>query len=52
MLTDTQIKNLKPENKRYKVKDALGLYIVVEPTGTKIWRQRYYWEKKEQQYTI
>ena len=52
MLTDTQIKNLKPENKRYKVKDALGLYIVVEPTGTKIWRQRYYWQKKEQQETF
>jgi len=52
MLTDTKIRNLKPRVERYKELDALGLYIVVEPSGTKVWRQRYYWQKKEDQETF
>ena len=36
-LTNTQIKNLKPKNKKYKISDGKRLYIVVEPNGRKWW---------------
>jgi integrase len=41
MLTDTKIKNLKPEEKHYQVADEGGLFIEVRNTGTKSWRLRY-----------
>ncbi len=33
MLTDTQLKTLKPREKAYKVADALGLCVVVGCLG-------------------
>lgn len=33
MLTDTTLRNLKPQSKRYKVADRDGLYVLVLPTG-------------------
>jgi hypothetical protein len=47
MLTDTQIKSLKPKGKPYKVGDANGLYIYVSKTGNKYWRQKYRINGKE-----
>lgn len=45
MLTDTQIKNLKPkEGKIYRVADQGGLCIEVRPKGTKFWRYRFRFE--------
>jgi len=41
MLTDTKVRNLKPEAKPYRVADAGGLAVEVRPTGTKCWRHRY-----------
>lgn len=41
MLTDTQVKNLKPKDKEYKVLDRDGLYIYVTIAGSKKWRYRY-----------
>jgi integrase len=40
-LTDTQIKNTKPTNKRVKLPDGGGLVLFVEPRGAKLWRKRY-----------
>jgi integrase len=40
-LTDTRIRNLKPEKKPYKVADGGGLYLQVTPNGSKLWRMRY-----------
>jgi integrase len=40
-LTDTQIRNLKPKVKPYKVNDEGGLVILVRPTGTKVWQYPY-----------
>lgn len=37
-LTDAKVRNLKPELKPYKVSDEKGLYIRIEPRGSKIWR--------------
>jgi hypothetical protein len=40
-LSDTKIRNLKPKEKPYKLADAGGLYIFVQPCGSKLWRLKY-----------
>lgn len=42
MLTDAVIKGLKPRSKQYKVGDQGGLYLLVKPNGSKLWRLKYY----------
>lgn len=46
-LTDTEIKKLKPLSKPYKNADGDGLTLLVQPTGAKWWRFRYYHNGKE-----
>lgn len=41
-LTDTKIRNAKPTEKPYKLQDGQGLYLDVRPSGSKIWRYRYW----------
>ncbi len=41
MLTSTKLNSLKAKEKPYKVSDAYGLYVLVRPTGTKSWKQKY-----------
>ncbi|WP_224153708.1 tyrosine-type recombinase/integrase [Escherichia coli] len=41
MLTDTKIKNLKPQDKLYKVSDRDGLYVAVLTSGTVSFRYDY-----------
>ena len=41
ILVDADIRRLKPEGKTYRVKDTHGLYLFVEPTGSRLWRYRY-----------
>ena len=52
MLTDTIIKRLKAENKRYYKLDDDGLYILVCPNRKKIWIVRYWLDNKTHQTTI
>jgi integrase len=40
-LTDTAIRNAKPTDKPYKVADSQGLYLLVNPGGSKLWRVKY-----------
>lgn len=40
-LTDTAIRNAKPTDKPYKVADSQGLYLPVNPRGSKLWRVKY-----------
>lgn len=47
MLTDTKIKALKPREKPFKVSDSGGLFILVNPNGSKYWRMKYRWLGKE-----
>jgi hypothetical protein len=35
MLTDTELKALKPREKPYKRSDARGLYVIVNPDGAR-----------------
>lgn len=41
MLTVVQIRALKPGERPYKVADADGLYLLVQPSGALLWRYRY-----------
>lgn len=52
MLTDTQIKTLKPTEKTYKVADAHGLYVTVSPAGTKAFRYDYRLDGRRETLTI
>lgn len=46
-LTDTAIRALKPEAKARKYADGGGLYLLVQPTGGKLWRMKYRIDGKE-----
>ena len=37
-LTTTEVKNYKPESKMYKKPDGKGLWLIINPNGTKFWR--------------
>jgi hypothetical protein len=41
MLTTTQIRSLKPAAQPYKVADTKGLFLLVQPTGSLLWRFRF-----------
>jgi hypothetical protein len=41
-LTDKEIQALQPREKRYKVTDGDGLYLLVNPAGGKYWYMKYY----------
>ncbi len=40
-LTDTAIRNAKPKEKPYKLQDEKGLYLLVNPNGSKYFRYNY-----------
>jgi Arm DNA-binding domain len=46
-LTDLAIRNAKPRAKPYKLGDALGLFLLVQPSGGKLWRLKYRVDGKE-----
>ena len=47
MLTDTQLKALKPQLKPVQISDGEGLTILIESSGRKLWRFRYYFDGKQ-----
>jgi integrase len=46
-LTDSAIKTAKPAEKPYKLADGLGLYLLVNPNGSRLWRIKYRVDGKE-----
>jgi len=46
-LTDTAIKNAKPQSKQVKMFDSGGLFLLISPAGGKWWRFKYRFEGKE-----
>ena len=46
-LSDVQCKNAKPKEKPYKLFDDRGLYLLVSPNGSKLWRYKYRYLGKE-----
>ena len=47
MLTASQISALKPSEKPYKLIDARGLYLIVNPSGRHYWRFKYRFDGAE-----
>lgn len=45
--TDAAIRNAKPESKPYKMTAGQGMYLLVNPTGSKLWRLKYRYDGKE-----
>jgi hypothetical protein len=41
MLTDAAIRKAEPKEKSYKLSDKRGLYLLVTPSGGKLWRMNY-----------
>ncbi|SBW15259.1 hypothetical protein BR10RB9215_C12108 [Brucella sp. 10RB9215] len=46
-LSDLKIKNAKPKDKEYKLFDGDGLYALVRPNASKLWRLKYSYLGKE-----
>lgn len=40
-LSETACRNAKPRPKPYKISDAEGMHLLVQPTGSKLWRLSY-----------
>ena len=51
-LTDAAIRNAKPRQKPYKVSDSKGLYLQVNPQGSKLWRLKYRIHGKERKLAL
>ncbi len=52
MLTELQVKNTKPKEKPYMLRDDRGLYLRIDPSGRKYWILRYWEQKKEHQLSL
>lgn len=46
-LTETAVRNSKPREKPYKLSDEKGLYVQVNPNGSKLWHLKYRFADKE-----
>lgn len=46
-LTLTEVKNAQPREKDYKLSDEKGMYLLVKKNGSKYWRLKYRFERKE-----
>jgi integrase len=47
LLTDAKVRNAKPQETPYKLADGGGLYLLVRPTGAKLWRWKFRLAGKE-----
>ena len=46
-LTEAKIRFAKPRQRPYKIFDERGLFLLVSPTGGRLWRLRYRMGKRE-----
>lgn len=53
-LTALDVRNAKPQDKPFKIRDGKGLFLEVRPSGFKVWRYRYRIapDKPDQMYTV
>ncbi len=47
MLSDAKIRAAKPRDKAYKLTDSHGLYLLVTPNGSKLWKWSYAYDGKQ-----
>lgn len=46
-LSDSKIRNLKPSAKPFKASDSHGLYLLINPGGSRLWYLKYRFNQKE-----
>jgi integrase len=51
-LSDVKIRSLKARDKTYKVSDDRGLFLEVNPTGSRLWRYRYLLHGKDKRIAL
>jgi integrase len=51
-LTDIAIRTAKPREKPYKIADMLGLFVLVQPSGNKLWRMKYRFKGAEKKLSL
>ena len=51
-LSDKKVSHAKAKAKPYKLYDEDGLYLAVQPTGSKLWRLKYYYGCRESVFSI
>jgi integrase len=47
LLTNTKVLAAKPRSNPYKLFDEKGLYLLIQPSGSRYWRMKYYFGGKE-----
>jgi len=52
LLTELAVKNAKPKDKTYMLRDGGGLWLVVDPPGRKWWKLRVVFAKKENSFSL
>jgi hypothetical protein len=51
-LTAAWVKRARPQSKPYKLSDRDGLYLLVEPNGSRVWRMNYRLRGKQRTITF
>jgi integrase len=52
VLTDVKLRTAKPSPKPYKLSDGHQLYLLVTPSGSKLWRMNYTYDSKQKTLVI
>ena len=52
MITNAAAKAAGAKSRAYKMHDQGGLHLLVRPTGTKSWQQKYRWRGREKLLTL
>ncbi|WP_263322410.1 integrase arm-type DNA-binding domain-containing protein [Endozoicomonas sp. Mp262] len=51
-MTDAQARHAKPKEKEYKISDERGLFLLVKTSGSRLWRLKYRFHKKEKSLSL
>ena len=46
-LSEFAVRKAKPKEKPYRMSDGLGLHLLIQPSGSKLWQMRYRFNNKE-----
>jgi integrase len=51
-LTDVAIRNARVKEKSYKMSDMQGLFLLISPSGSKLWRMKYHFKGVEKKLSL
>lgn len=51
-LSDAKVRAAKPREKPYKLSDGEGLFLLIRPSGSRLWRWRYWLDGREQLFAV